>query len=75
MPNKNEIVTAYAGRLLGQAPPEELLGLARKSKFSPHRLNRDELARFGICRELAVTQLRQHRWYRRLLYRFVLALY
>ncbi|MBQ6890479.1 MAG: transglutaminase domain-containing protein [Oscillospiraceae bacterium] len=77
----NRRALAYWRRLeklcqkLGQTPPENLLELAQKAKFSNHTLSREEfiqLRSFCASREV---KLRQKPWYKQLLYRLVWALY
>lgn len=61
--------------LLGETPPAELRELALKAKFSQHTLTGEELLALDAYLRTGVRRLRQHPWYRRLLYRYGYALY
>lgn len=67
-------VEKYA-RLLGTTPGAEYLELARKARFSQHRLSKEEVAAmtFGL-KDLRRTLWRENRW-KRLYARLILALY
>lgn len=77
----NRRALAYWRRLeklcqkLGQTPPESLLELAQKAKFSNHTLSREEFIRLRSFCASCEAQLRQRPWYKQLLYRLVYALY
>lgn len=62
-------------RLLKRNPPEELLELAQKARFSAHRLTREELSRLSGFASQAVKQLRKHSAVKRFYYTVILALY
>ena len=62
-------------RVTGQAPPEELLALAEKAKFSQHTLTAEELAVFERWLSAEREKLRQAPIHRRLVYRYVFALW
>lgn len=62
-------------RILGEKPPQELLSLARKAKFSQHTLTREEFVPFRLYLSQCVVRLKQRPWQYQLLYRFVWALY
>lgn len=62
-------------RHLGQQPPEELLVLAEKAKFSPYVLSGEELEAFDPYLRQAVQQLQKKRFICRLWHRWILALY
>ena len=62
-------------RLLGESAPRELFDLAQKAKFSQHTLSEEEILAFEEYRKSAVRRLRQHPWYRKLLYRYVWVVY
>ena len=61
--------------LLDETPPAELRELALKAKFSQHTLTGEELLALDAYLRTGVRRLRQHPWYRRLLYRYGYALY
>ena len=67
-------VEKYA-RLLGTTPGAEYLELARKARFSQHRLSKEEVAAmtFGL-KDLRRTLWRENRW-KRLYAPLILALY
>ena len=67
--------TVILARLLQEETPRELFDLAQKAKFSPHTLTADELLFFEGYRKSAQHRLRQHPWYRQLLYRWFWAVY
>lgn len=62
-------------RLLGESPGEELTVLAQKAKFSRHELTAEELQRFDSYNRGCLRQLRQHPWYRQLIYQYICAIY
>jgi len=59
--------------LLKEEAPDELHRLAQKAKFSQHTLTEDELLAFEGYLRAARKRLRQHPWYRRLVYRYIFA--
>lgn len=60
-------------RILGKKPPERLLSLAEKAKFSQHTLSAGERLEFdGYLKECA-SALRQKKWYQAWLLRLVFA--
>ena len=67
--------TELLSRLLKQAPPEELLHLANKAKFSQHTITPEERHCFDsylrCCRQL----LREKPWYIRLIHQYLFAAY
>lgn len=62
-------------RLLKQSPPEELLALAQKAKFSQHTLTPEELQSFDDHRRACRRALRRQPWYKRLVHTYVFAAY
>lgn len=62
-------------RLLKEEIPRELFDLAQKAKFSQHTLRDDEMLIFDGYLKSACRRLRQHPWYRKLLYRYVWVVY
>ena len=61
--------------LLKQLPDEALFAIAQRAKFSQHTITEEELARFEENRKTAVQQLKKRAFFRRLYYRYVLAVY
>ena len=61
--------------LLGQSPSDELLGLAQKAKFGPRSLSTEELQRLEAHNRQCLRQLRQQTGWKRLYYRYILALF
>ena len=61
--------------LLGQNPSEELLDLAQKAKFGPRSLSTEELQRLEAHNRQCLRQLRQQTGWKRLYYRYWLALF
>lgn len=62
-------------RLLGLTPSEELLELAQKAKFGPRSLSTEELQRLEAHNRQCLRQLRQQTGWKRLYYRYWLALF
>ena len=62
-------------RLLKEEIPRELFDLAQKAKFSQHTLGDEEIRFFDGYLKSGCRRLRQHPWYRKLLYRYVWAVY
>lgn len=62
-------------RLLRQEPPEPLLELARKAKFSQHEILEEELQQFDAFFRSCRKQLQERPWYVRWIYRYVFAAY
>lgn len=60
---------------LGELPDESLLHIAEKAKFSNHNLQEADLAPFVQYLQTARERIRRHGLFRKLYYRFVLALY
>lgn len=60
---------------LKEEPPEVLEALAQKAKFSPHRLTEEELKPFDAYFTEGRGALEKSPWYKRLLYRYLFALY
>ena len=60
---------------LKQEPPEELLELAQKAKFSQHQLTKEELHRFTAWLKAARKELRSRPVFQRIWCRYVLALW
>ena len=60
---------------LNREPPEELLALAQKAKFSQHELTKEELQQFTDWLRNARTELQGHSIFHRLWYQYVLALW
>ena len=61
--------------LLDQEPPEELLELALKAKYSQHRLTREELRQFALWLKATRRELNNRPLLQRLWCRYVLALW
>ena len=67
--------TVRLSRLLREDPPEELMQLAQKAKFSQYRLTMEELAQFdNFCRS-ALVRLQEKPWYFKVIYRYIYAVY
>jgi len=62
-------------RLMKDSPPQELMELAQKAKFSNHRLDSEELQQFDDHIRACHRQLKKRSWLRQLLYRYVYAIY
>ena len=62
-------------RFTHQPLPEELEELAQKAKFSQHTLTSDEVQAFRLWLQEEQIKLKQQPWYRRFVYRYVLALW
>ena len=62
-------------RLLGEAPPEELLNLALKAKFSQHTLSSEELQQFDGYLTHCHRRMRKQPWYWQILYRCLWVVY
>lgn len=60
---------------LAEAPPEALLELAQKAKFSREGVSQQELDAFAAYAEDAISRLKSKNIFKRLYYRFVLVLY
>ena len=60
---------------LKQEPPEELLELAQKAKFSQHQLTKEELRQFTAWLKAARKELRSRPIFQRIWCRYVLALW
>lgn len=56
-------------------PPEVLLNLAQKAKFSQHILTAAELEQFDSYRADCILWMKQQSWYRQLAYRLIWAVY
>lgn len=65
--------TELLAKLLKQTPPEDLLMLAQKAKFSRHALSEEELARFESYLRSCRRQLRRQPWYKKWLYQYIFA--
>ena len=65
----------HLSRYLRQAPPEDLLFLAQKAKFSPYTIEDTELEIFDRSLRQGQRQLNKKNFLCRLWYRWVLALY
>ncbi len=61
------------GKILKKAPPESLLELAEKARFSQHSLTGEELKEFALYLKAAATELGKKNWAYRLLCRLVFA--
>ena len=61
-------------RVLGQKPPQRLLELAEKAKFSQHTLCREECLELETFLKEAGAALRQKKWYLRWPIRLVFAI-
>lgn len=62
-------------RLLGQRPEKKLLMLAQKAKFSPHSLSEQELEAFDRYLYACRGQLKKKSFCRRLVHRYLYAVY
>ena len=60
---------------LEESPGQNLLDLAEKAKFSNHPMTPEDLIPFTIYLDSAKQRIRRHGFFRKLYYRFVLALY
>ena len=60
---------------LGEKPDEALLHIAEKAKFSNHHMQESDLAPFVEYLQTARGRIRRHGLFRKLYYRFILALY
>ena len=60
---------------LNREPPEELLALAQKAKFSQHQITKEELHQLAAWLKEARKELRGHSIFHRLWYKYVLALW
>ena len=58
-----------------QDAPATLRDLAWKAKYSQHPITDEDLEAFDGYLQRSVEQLKQSRWYWRILYRFVFAIY
>lgn len=66
---------ALFARCLNSFPEEQLFDLAQRTKFSQHPPREEDLEPFRRYLEQARNQLKRHNVFRKLYYRFVLALY
>lgn len=62
-------------KALGEIAPDSLRALTEKAKYSPHTLTAQELSEFEHYLRTAKTRCRHGAWYRRFVYRYLLALY
>jgi len=62
-------------RLLKDKPPEHLLALAQKAKFSQYEITPEELQQFDTFCHSCRKQLRELPWYTRWIYRYIFAAY
>lgn len=62
-------------RCLGGLPDDRLFAIAERAKFSPHQPAAQELEQFSRYLTSAREQLKKHSIFRKIYYRFVLALY
>lgn len=67
--------TLMYARLLNEPPDKTLFVLAEKAKFSQHTITQTQLQQFEIYLQTATRQLQCRNIFRRLYYRFVLAMY
>ena len=67
--------TVRLSRLLREDPPEELMQLAQKAKFSQYRLTAEELAQFDDFRRSALVRLQEKPWYVRLVHQYIYSVY
>lgn len=61
------------GRILGRKPPEQLLELAEKAKFSQHTVTAEERQVFGRYLRECAEMLRKKPWYQKWLLRLIFA--
>lgn len=66
---------ALHGKLLKEEPPEELLTLAQKAKFSQHTMTDAELGQMEEHLRDTRRRLGENPWYLRLVYRYIYAAY
>jgi len=62
-------------KLEGTAPPEDLLALAKKAKFSQHTITEEELASMEAYRQDRIARMKKKNIFLQAFYRFILALY
>lgn len=78
-PNAQALVcwkrTVLLAKLRKQQPPQLLLSLAQKAKFSQHTLTDEDLAQFHGYFHRSIRQLKQNPWWMRLVYRLIFAIY
>lgn len=78
-PNRQALLywqeTVQLSRLLKEQPPEALIRLAQKAKFSQHRMGQEELSQFTAHNRACRQRLREKPWPVRLIHRFVFAAY
>lgn len=67
--------TIWLARLRKEAPPQRLLALANKAKFSQHTLTHGELRQFDLYRAETINMLRKRNIFLRFVYRIILAIY
>ena len=67
--------TVRLSRLLREDPPEELMQLAQKAKFSQYRLTPEELAEFDDFHCRALGRLQEKPWYLRLVHQYIYSVY
>ena len=67
--------TARLARLLGQSPDKTLFQLAQMAKFSQHTVEPEQLRQFNDYVAAAVAMLKKRSVFRRLWYRYILAVY
>lgn len=65
----------WLARLRKEAPPQRLLALANKAKFSQHTLTHGELRQFDLYRAETIDLLRKRNIFLRFVYRVILAIY
>ena len=67
--------TKWLSRLRKTAPPEQLLALANKARFSQHTLSHGELRQFDLYRAETISKLQQRNIFLQFIYRILLAIY
>lgn len=65
--------TVRLHRLLKKRLPKDLHRIPEKARFSPHRLTEDELVPLEASIRAAAKALSEEKWYRRLVWRYLLA--
>lgn len=65
----------YVARLCMLNIPDDLISLTEKAAYSQHQLNIDELKPFDNFTRECIQTIRKRPWYRRLILRFIFAVY
>lgn len=62
-------------RLLKEKNPVQMEDLARKAKYSQHSITAEELKAMDKCIRLARQRLQEGRWYQKIVYQYIFAVY